>query len=208
LTKFNILKEPTDLPVGAPKNQPTDLPVGAPKNHPTDLVVGAPAPIPAFLRQLAEKELMEPTALVVGAIIHFPEDLSSGALKQEEMDTRKFEYLETIRETIEIGDYDELDDLVEDIRDQVKADPEFQEIFGEIKSRHYGDVLSLIDEFIYQDIQTEADEFLNEDSLQRLSNLDSGLELIYNPETGIPEEITFVEFNDDAFSTDNTTEED
>lgn len=74
------------------------------------------------------------------------------------MDTRKFEYLETIRETIENGDYEELDDLVEDIRYQVKADPEFQELFGEIKSRHYGDVISLIDEFIYQDIQSEIDQ--------------------------------------------------
>jgi hypothetical protein len=123
------------------------------------------------------------------------------------MDTRKFEYLETIRETIEMADYDELDDYVEDIRDQVKADPEFQEIFGEIKSGHYGDVISLIDEFIYQDIQSEADEFLNEEALQRLSNIDSGLELKFNPETGIPEEITFEEFNDEAFSADVAAEE-
>jgi hypothetical protein len=36
-------------------------------SEPTALVVGAPAPIPTFLRQLAEKEKSEPTALVVGS---------------------------------------------------------------------------------------------------------------------------------------------
>ncbi len=123
------------------------------------------------------------------------------------MDTRKFEYLETIRETIEMGDYDELDDYVEDIRDQVKADPEFQELFGEIKSRHYGDVLSLIDEFIYQDIQSEADEFLNEEALQKLSSIDSGLEINFKAGADLPEEITFEEFNDEAYSADVTAEE-
>ena len=116
------------------------------------------------------------------------------------MDTRKFEYLETIRETIGIGDYDELDDYVEDIRDQVKDDPEFQELFGEIKSKNYGDVISLIDEFIYQDIQSEADEFLNEDALQRLSNQDSGLDFLLKTEDQIPEEIYFEEFKDDEYA--------
>ncbi len=49
---------------------------------------------------------------------------------------------------LKLGDYEELDDFVEDIREQVKSDPEFQELFGEIKSKNYGDVISLIDEFI------------------------------------------------------------
>jgi hypothetical protein len=124
------------------------------------------------------------------------------------MDTRKFEYLETIRETIETGDYDELDDYVEDIREQVKSDPEFQELFGEIKSKNYGDVLSLIDEFIYQDIQSDADDFLNEEALQKFSSMDSGLDLNFPGEEAIPEEITFEEFNDDAFSSDSAQEED
>jgi hypothetical protein len=124
------------------------------------------------------------------------------------MDTRKFEYLETIRETIEMGDYDELDDYVEDIREQVKSDPEFQELFAEIKSKNYGDVISLIDEFIYQDIQSEADEFLNEDSLQKLSSIDSGLDFGLMTEEPIPEEITFEEFNDESFSSEATLEED
>jgi hypothetical protein len=124
------------------------------------------------------------------------------------MDTRKFEYLETIRETIEMGDYDELEDYVEDIREQVKSDPEFQELFGEIKSKNYGDVLSLIDEFIYQDIQSEADDFLNEEALQKFSSMESGLDFNYAAEEAIPEEITFEEFNDDDFSSDSAPEED
>jgi hypothetical protein len=124
------------------------------------------------------------------------------------MDTRKFEYLETIRETIEIGDYEELDDYVEDIRDQVKGDQEFQELFGEIKSKNYGDVISLIDEFIYQDIQSEADEFLNEEALQELCSMDSGLDFSFITEEAVPEEISFEEFNDDNFSSESVSEED
>jgi hypothetical protein len=124
------------------------------------------------------------------------------------MDTRKFEYLETIRETIEMGDYDELDDYVEDIRDQVKTDPEFQELFAEIKSRNYGDVISLIDEFIYQDIQSEADEFLNEDALQKLSSQDPGLDFLLKTEDGVPEEISFEEFKEDDYSAAAGQEED
>ena len=116
------------------------------------------------------------------------------------MDTRKFEFMETIRETIELGDYDELDDYVEDIRYQVKNDPEFQELFGEIKSKNYGDVISLIDEFIYQDIQSETDEFLNEEALQNLSNLDSGLAFNLTNAEAMPEEISFEEFNDDEYA--------
>jgi len=123
------------------------------------------------------------------------------------MDTRKFEYLETIRETIEMGDYEELDDLVEDIRDQVKSDPEFQELFGEIKSKHYGDVISLIEEFIYQDIQSEADEFLSEDALRKMSSIESGLDFSITPGSDSPEEITFEEFNEDAFTAEIAGEE-
>lgn len=115
------------------------------------------------------------------------------------MDTRKFEYLETIRDTIETGDYEELDDYVEDIREQVKNDPEFQELFGEIKSRNYGDAISLIDEFIYQDIQSEEDVFLNEESLNKLGEiLTDDLNDPANPV--IQEEISFEEFIDDDFS--------
>jgi len=124
------------------------------------------------------------------------------------MDTRKFEYMETIRETIEMGDYDELDEYVEDIRDQVKSDPEFQELFGEIKSKNYGDVISLIDEFIYQDIQSEADEFFHDVALQELSSLNSGLDFTLITEQVIPEEISFEEFNDDDYASVSGQDED
>jgi hypothetical protein len=124
------------------------------------------------------------------------------------MDTRKFEYLETIRETIEIGDYEELDDFVEDIRDQVKGDPEFQELFGEIKSKNYGDVISLIDEFIYQDIQSEGDEFLDDEALQKLGSVDEGLDFLLKSEKIIPEEISFEEFQEDDYSSGTSQDED
>ena len=124
------------------------------------------------------------------------------------MDTRKFEYLETIRETIEMGDYDELDDFVEDIRDQVKGDPEFQELFGEIKSKHYGDVISLIDEFIYQDIQSDANDFLNEETLKKLGTIDSGLDFSMTEGDSVPEEITFEEFIDDDYTSSSNQDDD
>ena len=124
------------------------------------------------------------------------------------MDTRKFEYLETIRETIETGDYEELDDYVEDIREQVKNDPEFQELFVEIKSRNYGDAISLIDEFIYQDIQSEAEIYLNEESLEKLGSIDPDLDLSLSGAEAVPEEITFEEFDDDDYSSGTGTDDD
>ena len=124
------------------------------------------------------------------------------------MDTRKFEYLETIRETIETGDYEELDDYVEDIREQVKSDPEFMELFGEIKSRNYGDVISLIDEFIYQDIQSHADDLFNEETLQNLGAVDPGLDMILPEGESPQEEITFEEFIDDDYTSSPIQEED
>jgi hypothetical protein len=123
------------------------------------------------------------------------------------MDTRKFEYLETIRETIEMGDYEELEDYVEDIRDHVKSDPEFQEIFGEIKSKNYGDVISLIEEFIYQDIRSEADDFFSEEALKKMNDFDPGTDFKMPAENEIPEEITFEEFNEDNFSSDFSDED-
>jgi hypothetical protein len=124
------------------------------------------------------------------------------------MDTRKFEYLETIRETIEIGDYEELDEFVEDIRDQVKGDPEFQELFAEIKSKNYGDVISLIDEFIYQDIQSEGNDFLSEEALHRINSQESALDFLLRTEGEIPGEISFEEFKDEDYASSANLEED
>lgn len=140
-------------------------------------------------------------------LVYLSDTITNKPTNFTKMDTRKFEYLETIRETIEMGDYDELDDYVEDIRDQVKSDPEFQELFGEIKSRHYGDVISLIDEFIYQDIQAEAQDFLSEEALQTMSRIDSNLEMGFIQGSELPEEITFEEFNDEAFTPDFASDE-
>jgi len=124
------------------------------------------------------------------------------------MDTRKFEYLEIIRETIEIGDYEELDEFVEDIRDQVKGDPEFQELFAEIKSKNYGDVISLIDEFIYQDIQSEGNDFLSEEALHRINSQESALDFLLRTEGEIPGEISFEEFKDEDYASSANLEED
>lgn len=125
------------------------------------------------------------------------------------MDTKKFEYLETIREAIETGDYEELDDYVEDIRDRVKADPDFRELFEEIKSKKYNDAISLIDEFIYADIENDLGNHLDEDYLEPLNGNNGGKVKgkIIIPEEEIPEEISFEEFNEDDFSGSSGFEE-
>lgn len=123
------------------------------------------------------------------------------------MDTKKFDYLENIREIIEMGDFEELDDYVVDIHEQVKNDPEFLELFAEIKSKNYGDVISLIDEFIYQDIQSEADVFLDDESLMKLAEYDDGYNFNHNDEA-VPEEITFEEFNDENYESGISQDDD
>jgi len=124
------------------------------------------------------------------------------------MDTKKFEYLETIRETIEMGDYEELEDYVEDIRERVKSDPDFKELFEEIKSKNYHDAISLIDEFIYADIKSEFGDSLDESDIEHINGNNGGkvkgkvIDL-----ENLPEEISFVEFNDDDFSSGTGFEE-
>jgi hypothetical protein len=114
------------------------------------------------------------------------------------MDTKKFEYLETIREAIETGDYEELDEFVEDIRDRVKHDPDFAELFGEIQSRKYGDVISLIDEFIYQDLQQEFGEVKEEEMLEHINGrVFPGADAFMESE---PDEISFEEFHEEEFA--------
>ena len=125
------------------------------------------------------------------------------------MNTKKFEYLETIREAIETGDYEELEEYVEDIRDRVKADPDFRELFEEIKSKKYTDAISLIDEFIYADIETEFGNRIDEDYIDHLNGNNSGKIKGKHimPEEDIPEEISFEEFNEDDFSANTGFEE-
>ena len=124
------------------------------------------------------------------------------------MDTKKFEYLETIRETIEMGDYDELDEYVEDIRDRVKADPDFKELFEEIQRKKYGDVISLIDEFIYQDLQREAGELNETEFLHHYNGFDLEAEPALNGELEIPEDISFEEFHEEDFSSVSSQDDD
>lgn len=124
------------------------------------------------------------------------------------MDTKKFEYLETIREAIEMGDYEELEDYVEDIRDRVKSDPDFKELFEEIKSRKYHDAISLIDEFIYADIESEFGNSMDESAIEHINGRNGGngkgkvLEM-----EDFPEEISFEEFNDEDFTANTGFEE-
>jgi hypothetical protein len=117
------------------------------------------------------------------------------------METKKFEYLETIREAVESADYEELDEYVEDIRERVKHDPDFAEIFAEIKSRHYGDVISLIDEFIYQDMRKDFEDVGGEEDLfDKVTGFGMGeiKGMEFGPE--IPDEISFEEFHEEEFA--------
>jgi hypothetical protein len=123
------------------------------------------------------------------------------------MDTKKFEYLETIRETIEMGDYEELVDYMEDIRERVSSDPDFKELFEEINSKHYNDALSLIDEFIYADIESEFGDSLDESDIEHINGNNGGkvkgriIELENLPE------ISFEEFKDEDFAAGTGFEE-
>ena len=119
------------------------------------------------------------------------------------MDTRKFEYLEAIRESIELGDYDELKDYVEDIRERVKNDTDFEEIFLEINSGKFQQVIPLIDDIIYKEMQAEFDA-IDEDgdgvdtdySEEDLKNFSFELEF---GENGEEEEISFETFDDEGY---------
>jgi len=119
------------------------------------------------------------------------------------MNTRKFEYLETIREHIEQGDYDELKDYVELIRDRVRQDPDFEDIFIEINRGRYQDVITIIDDLIYKDMQDEMEAFggngegqeedkLMEENMEKLS-----LELDLDED--MKEEISFEPFDEEGY---------
>jgi hypothetical protein len=126
------------------------------------------------------------------------------------MDTRKFEYLETMRETIVHGDYEELKDYVELIRSRVKHDPDFEDIFTEVLNGKFKEVVSLIDDVIYKDMQNEmnaltddededGEEIFPDEELEKLAiklDLDEDLE----------EETSFESFDEENFP-DNTDED-
>jgi hypothetical protein len=115
------------------------------------------------------------------------------------MDTRKFEYLESIRETIEQGDYEELKDYFEDIRESVKNDPDFQEIFLEASSGKFKDIIPLIDDIIYREMQAEFDELEEEEEEDSVSPGVSEFSLEFDFDEDLKEEISFEPFDEDGY---------
>jgi hypothetical protein len=116
------------------------------------------------------------------------------------MDPRKFEYLETMREAIEQGDYEELKEYVKDIRESVQDDLDFQDLFQEVNSGKYNDVISLIDDIIYKDMQAEFNEFEEEEEEEARPGSDvSEFSLDFDFDEGIKEEISFEQFDDDGY---------
>lgn len=113
------------------------------------------------------------------------------------MDTRKFEYLETIRETIEQGDYEELKDYITDIHEAVKNDPDFEEIFMEVNSGKYSEVVPLIDDIIYREMQAEFDELDDDDEPSTPDLNEFSLEFDFDED--LKEEISFEPFDDEGY---------
>jgi hypothetical protein len=117
------------------------------------------------------------------------------------MDTRKFEYLETMREAIEQGDYEELHDYVRDIRESVRNDLDFQDLIQEVSSGKYNHVITLIDDIIYKEMHSEFDEFEEEEEeeIQPGSEV-SEFSLDFDFDEGIKEEIIFEQFDDEGYA--------
>lgn len=127
------------------------------------------------------------------------------------MNTKKFEYLETIRETVEQGEYEELREFLEDIREAVKHDPDFTEIFQEVSTGKYRDVISLIDDIIYKEMQAEFESYDQdappqevEEDLPAPDVNEFSLEFDFDED--IKEEISFEPFDDEGYF--EKTEED
>ena len=122
------------------------------------------------------------------------------------METRKFEYLESIRDTIEHGEYEDLDDYLDCIVEEVRNDPDFAELLQEVRSKHYHDVVDLIDEIMFKDMQSEfQDLFENIDTSDLTAGenyeLDMDIEDIL-PEGSQPEDVTFEPFNEEEFDSE------
>ena len=118
------------------------------------------------------------------------------------MDTRKFEYLETIRETIEQGDYDELQDFVDDIREAMRNDQDFEELFQEVRRGRYQEVVNLIDDIIYKEMQEDFDVLIQQNGeekddkpLSRINDVGPGIEM----DESLREEISFEPFDEEGY---------
>ena len=116
------------------------------------------------------------------------------------MDPRKFDYLESIREKIESGDLVELDEYLQDIRIRVQNDPHFTELFEEIQSNKLDDAISLIDEIIFEDMQSEFEEFYQgsgEELSRNRGEEDDDLGFGTGDDEG--EQITFEPFDEESY---------
>jgi len=116
------------------------------------------------------------------------------------MNTRKFEYLETIRETIELGDYEEVDAYVETIKDAIRFDTDFEDILMEISTGKYQDVIPLIDDIIYKEMQEDYEGLDQAEA----DNEDDGIiindfSLEFETDEDIREEISFESFDDNGY---------
>ena len=120
------------------------------------------------------------------------------------MDTRKFEYLETMRDTILQGNYEGLKEYVDHIRSRVNHDPDFEDIFLEVGREKYQLVISLIEEMIYKDMQNDINSFedsddeemedgFSEDDIEKLGK-------VLDLDDDMEEEISFESFDDEEFA--------
>jgi hypothetical protein len=108
-----------------------------------------------------------------------------------------------MRETIVHGDYEELKDYVDMIRSRVKHDPDFEGIFSEVLKGKYKDVVTLIDDVIYKDMQNEMDAFADDEDEdgeeifpdEELEKLAKKLDL----DEDLEEETSFESFEEDSF---------
>ena len=115
------------------------------------------------------------------------------------MEPRKFDYLETIREKIELQDFEELDEFIEDIKEDVKGDPDFKELLEELKSKRYDDVTSLIDEIMFKDMQAEFEEFYKDGEFDQPNGKDEDLDLEMGFDERDSENITFESFDEENY---------
>ena len=115
------------------------------------------------------------------------------------MDPRKFDYLESIREKIESGDLIELDEYIQDIKVRVQNDPHFNELFEEIQSNKMDDALSLIDEIIFEDMQSEFEEFYKGNGEEIPQSFGEDEDLGFGLDDDEQEQITFEPFDEENY---------
>ena len=109
------------------------------------------------------------------------------------MEQKKLEYLENIRKYIEQDDIKGLSGYIEKIKSKVKKDPDFQDIFEELRNKNYDQALFLTEEYIYDLKDQEFDEDFGE---VQINDLDEKENFYYEDN---PEDSQFEDFTDDQF---------